>query len=213
MDKNKLKLFMGDKHLSSWSMRPWLLMKQFEIPFEEHLIRLDQKGTKAEIAKTSPSGRVPVLIDNDLLIWDSLAICEYLGEKFPRLNLWPESIKQRALARSVCAEMHSGFPNLRKEASMALLTVHEEKKLLSAAAQAEVDRIDEIFSDCVIANKQRGPFLFGDFSIADAFYMPVISRFRSYQITLKNTASASYYKQVVESSLFQMWIKEAQRDL
>jgi glutathione S-transferase len=212
MEKTKLKLFIGDKHISSWSMRPWLLMKHFEIPFEEKLIRLDQKTTKYEISKVSPSGRLPVLMDNEHVVWDSLSICEYLAEKFPRLNIWPESIKQRSLARSVCAEMHSSFTNLRKECSMDLLNVRDSKEL-SPAAQSEVDRIEALFSECLNASKQKGPYLFGDFTAADAYYMPVVSRFRSYQVKLKKIEVQNYCKFVEQSALFQMWLKEAKEGL
>ena len=209
MDKLNLKLFIGDKHLSSWSMRPWLLMKQFEIPFKEELIQLDKENTKIEISKISPSAKVPVLVDNDVSVWDSLAIAEYLAEKFPRLALWPDSTKQRAWARSICAEMHSGFAHLRKECFMDLLTVHPSKQHFSKEAEADVLRIDEIFQECRVAHKSKGNYLFGEFGIADAYYMPIISRFRTYGMVPAQGLALDYYHFIVESPLFNFWLQEA----
>lgn len=213
MDKSELTLVIGDKHLSSWSMRPWLLMKQFQIPFQEKLIRLDLDTTKAEIAQSSPSGRVPVLMDHDIVVWDSLAICEYLADKFPRLNLWPEGKKQKAWARSMSAEMHSSFASLRKECPMNLLRVHADRQTISESTLADLARVDEIFHDCRVAHKSQGIYLFGDFSIADAMYLPVISRIRSYALSLKEVASAEYYNLMIASPLFKMWSDEATKEL
>ena len=207
---DRLKLYIGDKHLSSWSMRPWLLMKHFEIPFEENLIHLDQADSKDKIAGVSPSSLVPVLVDKDLKIWDSLAICEYLVEKFPKINLWPESLKQRALARSVCAEMHSGFSALRKECPMNLTTIEKEKKQLSIEAQKNISRIDALWSQCREASKAQGDFLFGEFCIADAFFMPVVSRIRTYNLVLNLEHSKKYYSHVMATPLFKMWLEVAQ---
>lgn len=213
MDKYQMTLFIGDKHLSSWSMRPWLLMKAFDIPFQEQLIRLDLATTKKEIEKISPTERVPVLVDHDLAVWDSLAICEYLAEKFPRLNIWPDSTKQRAWARSICAEMHSSFSVLRSTCPMTLLEIKTEKKDFSESLLRDIQRIDGIFQECREANSSKGPFLFGAFSVADAFYLPVISRIRSYNLPLKKQMAVDYYNDMTSSPLFKMWMEEAQKEL
>jgi len=213
MDKHQMTLFIGDKHLSSWSMRPWLLMKAFDLPFQEQLIRLDVATTKSEILKISPTERVPVLVDNDLAVWDSLAICEYLAEKFPRLNIWPDSTKLRAWARSLCAEMHSGFTTLRSTCSMTLLEVKAEKKDLAENLLWDLQRIESIFQECREANSSKGPYLMGEFSAVDAYFMPVVSRIRSYSLPLKKQKAVEYYSFINSSPLFKMWMEEAKREL
>lgn len=173
-----LTLVIGDKTLSSWSLRPWLLMKAADIPFTERLIRLDRPETKAEIAKVSPSGRVPCLIDGETAIWDSLAIAEYLAEAFPGKGLWPEAVKARAIARAVSAEMHSGFQALRSFWPMNF--TREGMRHTTYGIAGDIARIAEIWETCRRDFGVGGPFLFGRFSIADAMYAPVVSRFQTY---------------------------------
>lgn len=173
-----LTLVIGDKNLSSWSLRPWLLLRQADIPYTEHLVRLDRPGTKAEIAKHSPSGRVPCLIDGGTAIWDSLSIAEYLAEKFPEKGLWPADPKARAIARSVAAEMHSGFQALR--AFWPMNFAREGMRHMTSGIEADIARIAGIWETCRRDFGRDGPFLFGRFSIADAMYAPVVSRFQTY---------------------------------
>ncbi|HBS36441.1 MAG TPA: glutathione S-transferase [Parvularcula sp.] len=173
-----LTLVIGDKNLSSWSLRPWLLLKHAQIPFAERLIRLDRPETKAEIAKYSPSGRVPCLIDADTAIWDSLSIAEYLAEKFPEKALWPADARARAVARSVSAEMHSGFAALRGFWPMNF--TREGLSHLRGGIEGDIARIAEIWETCRRDFGGAGPFLFGRFSVADAMYAPVVSRFQTY---------------------------------
>ncbi len=174
----EFKLFIGDKNLSSWSLRPWLALKQTGIPFAEHLIRLDRPTSKTDLLRVSPSGRVPCLVDGNLVIWDSLAICEYLAEKFPQGALWPADAAVRARARSVSAEMHSGFTNLRSAWPMNFS--REGMRHLTSGARPDIERISEIWESCRRDFGRGGPFLFGQFSIADAMYAPVVSRLVTY---------------------------------
>ena len=182
-----MKLVIGDRNYSSWSLRPWLVLKQTGLPFEEIPIRLREAGTKAEILKHSPSGKMPCLIDGDVVVWDSLAICEYLAEKMP--SLWPANAKARAEARAVSAEMHSGFTALRHDMPME---VHAYKPHdgRTAAADADVARIVSIWQGCRKRFGQGGPFLFGEFSIADAMFAPVVWRFLTYAVSLPPEARA-----------------------
>ena len=173
-----LSLVIGDKNLSSWSLRPWLMMKASGIAFTERLIRLDRPETKSEIARYSPSGRVPCLIDDDTAVWDSLSIAEYLAEKFPEKHLWPEAPKKRAIARSVSAEMHSGFQALRSFWPMNFS--REGMGHMTYGAGGDIARIAEIWEAVRRDFGAGGPFLFGRFSIADAMYAPVVSRFQTY---------------------------------
>lgn len=174
----ELTLYIGDKNLSSWSLRPWILMKQAEIPFTEKTIRLDKPETRTEITKVSPSGRVPCLVDGDLAVWDSLAISEYVAEKFPAKRLWPDASAPRAIARSISAEMHSGFANLRTVWPMQFL--REGLRHLTSNVAADIARVADIWETCRLDYEKEGPFLFGRFSIADAMYAPVVSRFITY---------------------------------
>ncbi len=178
-----LSLVIGDKAWSSWSLRPWLAAKVARVPFREVLVRLRQPDTAEQIARYSPSGRVPVLKRGDLSIWDSLAICEYLAEIAPHARLWPQDAGARAVARSVSAEMHSGFQALRKEFPMDF---HARIAGLAPSEQARKDigRMIEIWRDTRRNFGAGGPFLFGAFTIADAMYAPVATRFRTYGIEL-----------------------------
>ena len=182
-----LKLVIGDRNFSSWSLRPWLAMKQSGLSFEEINIRLDSPGTKADIYKHSPSGKVPCLIDGDTVVWDSLAICEYLAESVPAL--WPEDRKARAEARSISAEMHSGFGALRHSMPMDVRasTPYKER---TAEVLSDIERIVSIWEGCRARFAGDGPFLFGRFSIADAMYAPVVWRFLTYAVELPPASQA-----------------------
>ena len=173
-----LTLVIGDKNLSSWSLRPWLLMKASGVAFSERLTRLDRPETRSEIEKYSPSGRVPCLVDGGTTIWDSLAIAEHLAEKFPEKLLWPKEPEARAIARSVSAEMHSGFQALRSFWPMNFS--REGMRHMTNGIGGDIARIAEIWESCRRDFGAGGPFLFGRFSIADAMYAPVVSRFQTY---------------------------------
>jgi glutathione S-transferase len=181
-----LRLVIGNKNYSSWSMRPWLLMTQAGIPFEEIVVWLDQDDTRANIARYSPSGTVPVLLDGELTVGDSLAICEYLAEKFPDKALWPPDAAARARARSLAAEMHSGFAALR-----ANMTMNIRKRLpgrgMTPEVEADIARISGAWADAL--SRSAGPWLFGAFGIADAMYAPVVFRFQTYGVALSGGAA------------------------
>ena len=174
-----LKLVIGDRNYSSWSLRPWLAIKQAKLPFEEIFIRLRETGTKAAIFKYSPSGKVPCLIDGDTVVWESLAICAYRAES--DASLWPADRRARAEARSVCAEMHSGFGALRQNLPMQISASkpYEER---NAEVKADLARIVKIWESCRARFAAGGPFLFGPFTIADAMYAPVVWRFVTYAV-------------------------------
>lgn len=177
-----LTLVIGNKNYSSWSMRPWVAMKAGGIDFEEIFIPLyTGPADKQRLLDVSPAGKVPALIDGDVTVWDSLAIIEYAAERFPEARLWPEGIAARAYARSISAEMHSGFTALRNECGMNLHRPVRAKPL-SEAARADIARVQEIWTDCRTRHAAEGPFLFGAFSAADAMYAPVVHRFRIYAI-------------------------------
>jgi glutathione S-transferase len=179
-----MKLVIGNKNYSSWSMRPWLVLRANNIPFEEVFISLyTGEADKQRILDFSRAGKVPVLVDDDVTIWDSLAIIEYLAERFPEKRLWPEDPVQRAHARSISAEMHSGFAALRNECGMNL---HRPVGTieLSAEARANIARIQEIWTECRARYGKAGPFLFGAFGAADAMFAPVVHRFRTYAIAV-----------------------------
>jgi glutathione S-transferase len=204
-----MKIVIGNKKYSSWSLRPWLALKLTDAPFEETVVALDEPDTAANIRKFSPSGRVPALIDGSLTVWDSLAICEYLHEKFPQRRLWPEDPARRARARSISAEMHSGFMNLRNDCSMRIVEERPAAKL-SAQTQADVDRIVEIWGDALKAS--GGPFLFGkEPCIADCFYAPVVSRFRTYKIAAPPVAQG-YMAAIWGWPALQEWVSAARAE-
>ncbi len=201
-----LKLVIGNKNYSSWSMRPWLALRANNIAFEEIFIPLyTGDADKARILGFTHSGKVPALIDGDVTVWDSLAIIEYLAERFPQSRLWPEDRAARAHARSISAEMHSGFASLRNECGMNL---HRPVGAieLSADARANVTRIQEIWSDCRARYAKSGPFLFGAFGGADAMFAPVVHRFRTYAIEVVSEAR-DYMDTMMSLPAFQAWTK------
>jgi glutathione S-transferase len=186
-----LTLVIGSKNYSSWSWRPWLALKRTGAPFEEVLIHLDDADKVARIARHSPTGKVPVLVHGEVKVWESLAICEHLAELFPEARLWPEDRAARAHARAVATEMHAGFGALRATLSMNLRgrsTRPRDKSNLSPEVWADIERIVALWDDCRRRHGRGGPFLFGDFTIADAMYAPVVGRFRTYQVPLPPSA-------------------------
>ena len=196
-----MKLVIGDRNYSSWSLRAWLAAKQTGLPFEEISIRMRGANTKSEIFKYSPSGKVPCLIDGETLVWDSLAICEYLAEKSP--SLWPSGSKARAEARSICAEMHSGFGALRLRMPMAI-NVSKPFDGRTAEVEADIARIISIWESCRSRFTDGGPFLFGSFSIADVMYAPIVWRFLTYAVELP-PASREWVKTMSELPAMQEW--------
>ncbi len=210
-----MKLLIGNKNYSSWSMRPWVMLTQFEIPFEEVRIPFDGFGAdsrfKAAVAGHSPAGKVPVLVEDDgFAVWDTLAIAEYVAEKFPGHALWPRDARRRARARSVCAEMHSGFGALRNafgmniEASMPGIGARVLAE--DAAARADLARMIELWQAALAAS--GGPFLFGEFSIADAYFAPVAMRMRTYALPVPADVAA-YVERATAARGTAAWIRGA----
>ncbi len=186
-------LVLGNKAYSSWSLRAWLLLKRSGATFEEVVVPLDRPGFKAAILAYSPSGRVPALVAGELTVWDSLAIAEYLHERYPAAGLWPEDPRRRAVARAVTAEMHAGFTTLRERLPMDLKRAPLAPGGIdtkTGALGAEIARIAEIWNDCRDRAPANGPFLFGAFGAADAFYAPVATRLYSYGVALEGAAAA-----------------------
>ena len=197
-----MKLVIGNKNYSSWSLRPWLLLSAFDLEFEEIQESLLPEGIKERFGKYSPSCKVPVLIDGALNIWDSLAICEYVSDKYLQGRGWPKEIEQRAEARAICAEMHSSFTALRSEMPM---NCRATRKLeLSAAAKADISRIDSIWSYDTKQNGQIAPWLFGKFSIVDCFFAPVAFRFATYGVSLSAPAQ-KYSSQLLNHPSVVTW--------
>lgn len=205
-EKTGLTLVIGNKNYSSWSMRPWVAMTAFNIPFREILVPLHRADTSSMIAHYCPAGRVPVLLAGETAIWDSLAICEYLAEQFREKNMWPLDVVKRALARSICAEMHAGFSGLRQAMWMNIRADFHGKGR-TPDAQGDIGRICEIWEDCMAVS---GPndYLFGEFSIADAFYAPVVMRFRTYGVSLAPALQA-YADRVAAHPAVALWMAGA----
>ena len=199
-----LKLVIGNKNYSSWSMRPWVALRASNIPFEEVFVPLyTGAADKQRILDFSGAGKVPILVDGEVTIWDSLAIIEYVAERFPEKRLWPEHPAQRAHARSVSAEMHSGFAALRNECGMNL---HRPVRAieLSADARGNIARVQKIWADCRQRYGKSGPFLFGAFSAADAMFAPVVHRFRTYAIEVTKETRA-YMDTMMALPAFAEW--------
>jgi glutathione S-transferase len=184
-----LHLVIGNKNYSSWSMRPWIAMRVLGIPFDETVLPLFTPQFKARLAEISGTGKVPALIDGDVHVWESLAILEYLAEKFPAAGLWPADSAARAHARAISNEMHAGFQPLRKHLPMCMWRPVETRHLTSEVA-VNVKRIDAMWSDARARFGAGGPFLFGKFGAADAMYAPVVSRFHTYAVDVSAPARA-----------------------
>ncbi|MDO9461400.1 MAG: glutathione S-transferase family protein [Alphaproteobacteria bacterium] len=203
-------LVIGDKNTSSWSLRPWLLLRMAGIEFEELPVRLRLPDSKQNIVRHSPAGHVPVLKHNGLVIWDSLAIAEYVAEQFPEKQLWPADKAARAMARSISAEMHSGFAPLRIHMPMDMLGSHPGQDLDKEGVASDIARVQEIWRDARAQFGAGGPFLFGAFSIADAMYAPVVSRFRTYGVVC-DAACSAYMEAVWNLPAMQLWIEGARQ--
>ena len=210
-----MELVIGDKNWSSWSMRPWLALKRAGAEFTETVVRLNQPDSPANLAIASPSSLVPVLKDGDLTVWDSLAIAEYAAERFPQARLWPEDTVRRALARCAAAEMHAGFRSLRGECPMDL--AKREHRTLTPITQTDVKRVVRLWGDLRRRFAGDGPFLVGDWSIADAFFTPVATRFRTYGILLSDYgdagAAGEYAELLLEQPEFLEWERAALEDV
>jgi glutathione S-transferase len=216
MPAAKYTLVIGDKNLSSWSLRPWLAMAHLGIPFEEERIRLRQPDSKAAILRHSPSGKVPALKTNGLVVCDSLAILEYLADAHPGLSVWPADAGARALARAVSAEMHSGFATLRNEMPMDL-TSRLPTPPIGPDLATDIRRIVAIWCDLHNAYGSGGPFLFGAFSAADAMYAPVATRFRTYGVGLvafgDDGSAADYVETIFAMPTMAEWERGAREEL
>jgi glutathione S-transferase len=184
-----MKLVIGNKNYSSWSLRPWIAMKQIGLTFEEAVIPMAMPGTRAEMLKYAPTGLVPVLIDGEALVFETIAILEHLNDKYPEAHLWPKDLAARAHARSIAAEMHGGFAALRRDCPMNIRRP-VRKHIVSPEAAKQAERIDALWSDARTRFGQGGPFLFGHFTNADAMYAPVINRFHTYDLPRSATAQA-----------------------
>lgn len=205
-EASQLRLVIGNKRYSSWSMRPWLVLKAFHIPFEEIRIGLDRADTSLQISLYSAAGRVPVLLAREIAIWDSLAICEYLDEQFPDKGMWPTDLTARAMARCICAEMHSGFTGMRSAMWMNIGADFRGKGH-TTEAQSDIGRISEIWETC-LAHFGHHQFLFGDFTIADAYFAPVVMRMQTYGVSLAPALQA-YADRVAAHPAVAQWVEEA----
>jgi glutathione S-transferase len=203
-----LTLIIGNKNYSPWSLRPWLFMKHADVEFQEILIPLDTPETREQIERYGPSGRVPVLRHGKLCVWDSLAICEYAAELCGKG--WPKAPEARAVARAVCAEMHSGFSTLRSLWPMNA-RARNRRTAVTAALEADIERIDEIWNDCRARFGSDGPWLFGDYGIADAMYAPVVLRFNTYSARISQSARW-YMASVLEDAALQEWLQAAKQE-
>ena len=209
-----LKLYVGNKNYSSWSMRPWVLLTQAGIDFEEVVVRFDSFAPQSAFKKTmnavSPVGKVPTLVDDGFAVWDTLAIAEYVAEKFPEKNLWPQATRSRARARSICAEMHSGFGALRSACGMNIeADLHDVGQLVwrdNAAVRADVQRIVDMWS--ALLAEHGGPMLFGGFTIADAYFAPVCMRLTTFALPVPPDIAA-YVQRVAALPGVKAWVAGA----
>ncbi|WP_440026687.1 glutathione S-transferase family protein [Chromobacterium amazonense] len=201
-------LIIGNKNYSSWSLRPWLVLKMLDEPFKEQQIDLFLSDTKARILAANPAGKVPVLVDGKLRVWDSLAICEYLAECFPAARLWPDDAKQRAVARSIVAEIHSGFEALRRSLSMDI-TLRQIDYESSPAVESDIARVVSLWEEHRASHIADGDFLFGHFTIVDAFFAPICTRFQTYNVALP-PASQAYVRHILSLPAMQEWYRAAE---
>ncbi|WP_374299704.1 glutathione S-transferase family protein [Ferrovibrio sp.] len=208
---SKLTLVIGNKNYSSWSLRPWLALKAAGQAFAEVLIPLRQPDSKANILSHSAAGKLPVLKHDDLLVWDSLAICEYIAETWPEAKLLPEDRRARAVARSVMSEMHSGFVALRRDLPMDICRLGKASGIASEEARLDIARIQQVWQDCRGRFGKDGDFLFGRFSLADCMYAPVATRFRTYGVAM-DPVSAAYVDAIYALPIMQEWIAAAAKE-
>ncbi len=208
INMNNIRLFIANKKYSSWSLRPWILLKVKAIKFEEQLVPLDFETGNQRYKDFNPAGKVPALLHGELAVWDSLAIMEYVAELFPEKNLWPKGSKARAHARSIVAEMHSGFMDLRNECPMNMCR-QPSKIAVSDGVIKDIQRVEAIWTDCL--EKYQGPFLFGEFSIADAMYAPVVNRLYAYDFDCK-LSSKIYCDTIKSLDAWQSWQRDADEE-
>jgi len=206
-----LTIYLGNKNYSSWSLRPWLVLKRTTVAFDEVVIPLFQPGSRETALKYSPSGRLPVLHHGDVTIWESLAICEYLAESFPTFELWPKDPAARAIARSVSVEMLSSFQALRQHMPMNVRSSFPGRGV-TPEVQSDINRVMAIWRDCRTRfGEGNGEFLFGPFTIADAMYAPVVSRFRTFKVPLDAEGEA-YAAAVTAWPAYQEWLAAARNE-
>ncbi len=204
-------LVIGNKNYSSWSLRPWYLCKKFDIEFKEVRLLFDTPEFYSELKKYSPAAKVPVVVDDGQSVWESLAICEYLAEKYPNKTMWPKDIARRAHARAISCEMISGFSALRNAMPMNC-RASGRKVDTDKAVQKDIDRICTIWRECRETNDTSDPWLFGEFSIADAMYAPVASRFRTYGVSLEQIESR-YVDTVLNDLVYLEWLADAKAEV
>jgi glutathione S-transferase len=206
-----LTIHLGNKNYSSWSLRPWLVLKRTTVAFDEVVIPLYQPGSRETILKYSPSGKVPALHHGGVTVWESLAICEYLAESFANFELWPNDPPARAVARAVSAEMHAGFAALRQYLPMNIRSSFPGRGV-TPEVQSDINRIMAIWRDCRARfGEGRGEFLFGGFTIADAMFAPVVTRFRTYKLELERDAEA-YCDTIMAMPAMQEWVAAAKNE-
>jgi glutathione S-transferase len=206
-----LTIYLGNRNYASWSLRAWLALKATGAPFEEVVIPLFQPGSKETLHKYSPSGKVPALHHGDIVVWDSLAIGGYLGDIFPEAGLWPADPAAKALARSICAEMHAGFQALRSQFPMNIRSSFPGREI-TAEVQADINRVMAIWRQCRNRyGEKNGDFLFGPFSVADAMYAPVVTRFRTYKFDLERESEA-YCDAIMAWPAMQEWVAAARNE-
>lgn len=203
-----MKLLIGNRNYSTWSLRPWLVLRHFDIPFEDEVLQLAGPGWKETLAQRSPTGKVPLLIDGDLAVPETIAIIEYLADKFPEKAIWPAGIGDRALARAAAAEMHAGFSALRSNAPMNLRTSHPSKVPLDRVA-ADLHRVEALLGG--LLERSGGPYLFGAFTGADAMYAPLATRLRTYDLPMSDVL-AGYVEAIYALPVFQQWLAEALKE-
>ena len=205
-----IKLLIGNKNYSSWSFRPWVAMKVAGIAFDEEVISLEAPDFKERVRAISATGKVPVLVDGAIHVWESLAILEYLAERFPAAGLWPDAAPARAHARAVACEMHAGFAALRRHCPMNMWRPPARRELTPEAA-TDVARIDGLWTDCRVRFGQNGSFLYGDFGAADAMYAPIVSRFHTYEVPV-SAVSRAYMDAVLSLPAWAEWRAAARRE-
>jgi glutathione S-transferase len=205
-----LTLLIGNKNYSSWSLRPWIAMKVAGIAFDETVIPLYEPGSRERVLVVSPTGKVPALVDGDIHVWESIAILDYLADRFPDAGLWPAERAPRAQARAVAAEMHAGFAALRRHCPMNMRRP-VKARALTAEAAADVARIDALWTDCRTRFGAGGPFLFGAFGAADAMYAPIVSRFYSYAVEV-GPAGRRYMEAVMALPAWAEWRAAASQE-